>query len=93
MTWPEEKYKIMEGTVRGLAFLHNADFYDDNFNKWEHCVVHRDLKPANILVTDRFVPKISDFGCSRFKKEDINMTQVSPREKRSDELRMKYRTI
>ncbi|GMH52972.1 hypothetical protein TrLO_g10257 [Triparma laevis f. longispina] len=76
MTWPEEKYKIMEGTVRGLAFLHNADFYDDNFNKWEHCVVHRDLKPANILVTDMFVPKISDFGCSRFKKEDINMTQI-----------------
>lgn len=76
MTWPEEKYKIMEGTVRGLAFLHNADFYDDNFNKWEHCVVHRDLKPANILVTDRFVPKISDFGCSRFKRDDINMTQI-----------------
>ncbi|GMH84466.1 hypothetical protein TrVE_jg8004 [Triparma verrucosa] len=76
MTWPEEKYKIMEGTVRGLAFLHNADFYDDSFSRWEHCVVHRDLKPANILVTDRFEPKISDFGCSRFKKDDINMTQI-----------------
>jgi len=34
------------------------------------------LKPANILVTETCVPKISDFGCSRFKKEDINMTQI-----------------
>jgi len=32
-------------------------------------VVHLDLKPDNILIKDRHV-KISDFGISRFVKDD-----------------------
>ena len=74
--WHEQKYIWMEGLSCGLAYLHKAKFFDDEIKKWEICVVHRDMKPANILVTDTWAPKISDFGCSRFKKEDISMTQV-----------------
>jgi len=76
LTWPNEKYGFLEGITSGLAFLHKAKFFDDEAKKWEQCVVHRDLKPANVLVTEHFIPKISDFGCSRFKKDDINMTQI-----------------
>ncbi|GMH74771.1 hypothetical protein TrRE_jg4950, partial [Triparma retinervis] len=74
--WHEQKYKWMEGLCCGLAYLHRARFFDDEKKKWEVCVVHRDMKPANILITDTWSPKISDFGCSRFRKEDINMTQI-----------------
>jgi serine/threonine protein kinase len=76
LTWTNEKYGILEGVTSGLMFLHQAKFFDDEAKTWEQCVVHRDLKPANILVTEMYVPKISDFGCSRFKQEDINMTQI-----------------
>lgn len=77
LKWPDEKFQLIEGTCTGLAYLHKAKFYDDETKEWETCLVHRDLKPANILVTDHFVPKISDFGCSRFKqKDDLTMTQI-----------------
>ncbi len=76
ISWNHEKFTLLEGITSGLAFLHKAKFFDDESKRWEKCVVHRDLKPANILVTQHYVPKISDFGCSRFKKDDINMTQI-----------------
>ena len=38
----------------GLDILHNS------------FIVHRDLKPANILINDKGIPKITDFGSSRY---------------------------
>ncbi|XP_059703041.1 interleukin-1 receptor-associated kinase 4 isoform X2 [Haemorhous mexicanus] len=45
--------KIVQGTANGINFLH------------ENNHIHRDIKSANILLTDTYVPKISDFGLAR----------------------------
>ena len=76
MSWEDEKLGIIEGSVAALKYLHQADYWDEEIKKWQKCVVHRDLKPANILITGTMQPKISDFGCSRFTREDIAMTQI-----------------
>ncbi|XP_009979944.1 PREDICTED: interleukin-1 receptor-associated kinase 4, partial [Tauraco erythrolophus] len=45
--------KIVQGTANGINFLH------------ENNHIHRDIKSANILLTDTYMPKISDFGLAR----------------------------
>ncbi|XP_061217192.1 interleukin-1 receptor-associated kinase 4 isoform X3 [Neopsephotus bourkii] len=45
--------KIVQGTANGINFLH------------ENNHIHRDIKSANILLTDAYMPKISDFGLAR----------------------------
>lgn len=55
LTWPE-RYKIIRGIARGILYLH-----EDSHLKIIHC----DLKPSNILLDDRMVAKISDFGLAR----------------------------
>ncbi|XP_025943368.1 interleukin-1 receptor-associated kinase 4 isoform X3 [Apteryx rowi] len=45
--------KIAQGTANGINFLH------------ENNHIHRDIKSANILLTDTYMPKISDFGLAR----------------------------
>lgn len=41
-----------------------------------HGVLHRDLRPANVLVTDRDVVKVGDFGTSRFLEIAAHGTTV-----------------
>ncbi|KAI5056116.1 hypothetical protein GOP47_0029637 [Adiantum capillus-veneris] len=48
-------------TARGLVFLHE---------QCRNCIVHLDIKPQNILLDEKFVPKLSDFGLSRLINED-----------------------
>ncbi|KAI6079160.1 Interleukin-1 receptor-associated kinase 4 isoform X1 [Aix galericulata] len=52
ISW-DMRCKIAQGTANGINFLH-----DNNH-------IHRDIKSANILLTDTYVPKISDFGLAR----------------------------
>lgn len=50
------RYNIIEGICYGLCHLHE---------QIDKKIIHLDLKPANILLDDRMVPKITDFGLSR----------------------------
>ncbi|GHB73582.1 serine/threonine-protein kinase [Persicitalea jodogahamensis] len=57
-----ELRELVRGILEGLKLLHR------------HRIVHRDFKPANILISrdnrGRLVPKIADFGLSKFVAED-----------------------
>ncbi|MQM20474.1 hypothetical protein Taro_053494 [Colocasia esculenta] len=55
LTW-EARIKILLGTARALAYLHEAI---------EPKVVHRDIKSSNILIDDEFNAKVSDFGLAK----------------------------
>ncbi|WVZ96313.1 hypothetical protein U9M48_041968 [Paspalum notatum var. saurae] len=59
------RYEIIKGICDGLYHLHINH------------VIHMDLKPANILLDNNMVPKINDFGLSRF--DDRSQTQSSDR--------------
>jgi len=58
----EVTLKIIRGVARGMSHLH----YEN--------IIHRDLAARNVLITESFEPKISDFGMSRFSRENINKT-------------------
>uniref|UniRef100_A0ACD5ZEI1 Uncharacterized protein n=2 Tax=Avena sativa TaxID=4498 RepID=A0ACD5ZEI1_AVESA len=51
------RYKIIKGISSGLQYLHE---------ELETPFYHLDLKPDNILLDEEMVPKIGDFGLSRF---------------------------
>jgi serine/threonine protein kinase len=51
---PSQKSVIALAIAHGMNFLHRQN------------VMHRDLKPMNILLDSRWLPKICDFGISRF---------------------------
>ncbi|XWS22856.1 hypothetical protein CRYUN_Cryun29cG0071900 [Craigia yunnanensis] len=64
----KRRYEIITGIARGLLYLHK-----DAHNR----IIHRDIKASNILLDDKWVPKIADFGMARLFPED--QTHVNTR--------------
>ncbi|XP_019434794.1 PREDICTED: cysteine-rich receptor-like protein kinase 3 [Lupinus angustifolius] len=60
LNW-KQRYDIILGTARGLAYLHE-EFYVP--------IIHRDIKTTNIFLDDDLQPKIGDFGLGRLLPGD-----------------------
>ncbi|XP_024973542.1 cysteine-rich receptor-like protein kinase 2 [Cynara cardunculus var. scolymus] len=60
LNW-KQRFEIIFGTARGLAYLHE---------QYHVTIIHRDIKTSNILLDSEFQPKIADFGLMRLLPED-----------------------
>ncbi|KAI3519022.1 hypothetical protein L1887_07992 [Cichorium endivia] len=60
LNW-KQRFDIIFGTARGLAYLHE---------QYHVTIIHRDIKTSNILLDNEFQPKIADFGLIRLLPED-----------------------
>ncbi|CAN4090480.1 unnamed protein product [Withania somnifera] len=67
LSW-KRRHDIIIGIARGLLYLHEGS---------HTCIIHRDIKASNILLDDKWVPKIADFGMARLYPED--QTHVNTR--------------
>ncbi|OQU83226.1 hypothetical protein SORBI_3005G093101 [Sorghum bicolor] len=63
------RYKIIKGICKGLEYLQEG---------LEFPIFHFDLKPDNILLNEKMVPKISDFGSSRLIDEENTKKTLTP---------------
>ncbi|XP_076589150.1 interleukin-1 receptor-associated kinase 4 [Chaetodon auriga] len=66
LSW-RQRCLIAEGTAMGLEYLHSSHH------------VHRDVKSANILLDEKFVAKISDFGLTRASAKRTSTTMMTER--------------
>jgi serine/threonine protein kinase len=57
----QEKFKIIFNICNGINYIHSLSTP----------IVHRDLKPQNIFLNEYLIPKISDFGISKYSNHNL----------------------
>jgi serine/threonine protein kinase len=62
ISW-KKKLELCSGVAKGMAYLHAKG------------IMHRDLKTLNVLLDEKNVPKIADFGLSKHKDRGQNEVQ------------------
>ncbi|KAL2767981.1 interleukin-1 receptor-associated kinase 1 isoform 3 [Daubentonia madagascariensis] len=57
LSWPQ-RLDILLGTARAIQFLHQDS----------PSLIHGDIKSSNVLLDERLIPKLGDFGLARFSR-------------------------